>query len=621
MSSFSVGGLASGLDTKSIISQLMSIESAPKTQLEWKSQLWTARKTAWSDLNARLLSLQNSSNLLLNPATWAGASASSTPAPGAWGATSGNASLSATVSGTPTAATYAINVTQLAKGEVDTSTGSVPASTSGKRATGVMYEGSANVVEGDELITALTRSTGVSQGFNNNSTIKMAYTVNGVAQSATFTVTSTSTLEDFRAWAETTVGNGATAAWNAGKLEITTAPGTANSLSALTLTAKNAAGTNIANFNASAGVSTQTLAATDGGMSANGTLTVTSAGGSTWNVALAAGDTKAAVVAKINATSGIGVSASLDTSNNIVLRSTNTGALSAFTVSGTSAAQLGFVESQAAQDAQYTVDGTGYSSSTNTNVSGPIAGVALNFSGTTSTTLTIAQGASTGGATAQDTWVNATKAKIQDFVKQYNAVLDQVYQKTQGESRVTNPKTLGDYLQGPMARDVGYSQVAFDLRNQAMQSVQGLPAGATMLSEIGIKTDFSIGGGANNGHLTIDDAALDAALRANPTGVQDVLGKVGTGTGITADDGIVRRVSELVSQLRVGGRVDASMQGATAQIKSIQDSIDRAQDRLTRKQAYYEHMFASLESTLGKIQSQGSWLQGQLAQLSSGSGG
>jgi flagellar hook-associated protein 2 len=556
----------------------------------------------------------------MNPATWAGATASGSPAPGVWGATSGSSYLSATVSGTPTAGTYAINVTQLAQAEVDTSTGSVPAATSGVRTTGAMYEGGGgNVVEGDELITALTRSSGTSQGFNVGSTIQMAYTVNGSAQSATFTVTSTSTLEDFRAWAESTVGNGATAAWNAGKLELTTAPGTANSLTAMTLTAKKANGTSITNFNTNSGVSTQTQAATDGGMAASGTLTINSAGGSTWNVALAAGDTTATVVAKINATSGIGVSATLDSSDNIVLRSATTGALSAFTVTGSSAAQLGFTETQSAQDAQYSVDGTTYSSSSNTNVSGPIAGVSLNFTGTTSTTLTVAQGTASTGATAQDTWVNATKAKIQDFVKQYNAVLDQVYQKTQGESKVPSPKTLADYLAGPMARDVGYSQVGFDLRNQAMESVQGLPAGATMLSEIGISTNFSIGGGGSNGHLEIDDAALDAALRSNPTGVQDILGKVGSGTGFTADDGIVRRVSELVSQLRIGGRVDTAMQGATNQIKSIQDSIDRAEDRLTRKQAYYERMFASLESTLGKIQSQGTWLEGQLAGLSGGS--
>jgi flagellar hook-associated protein 2 len=154
-----------------------------------------------------------------------------------------------------------------------------------------------------------------------------------------------------------------------------------------------------------------------------------------------------------------------------------------------------------------------------------------------------------------------------------------------------------------------------------MESVDGLPTGASMLSEFGIKTNFSIGGGGANGHLEIDDAKLDAALRNDPQGLQNVLGNIGAGTGISSSDGIIRRVSELVSQLRVGGRVDAALQGAGSQIKNIQDSIDRAQDRLDRKQQYYERMFASLETTLGKIQSQGNWLSGQLAGLMGGSDG
>ena len=99
MSTFSVGGLASGLDTKTIISQLMSIESQPKTMLQWKQQLWTARKNAWSDLNTRLNTLQTKANALLNPVTW-DASASSGSGSTSYVATSADPSrLSASVTG------------------------------------------------------------------------------------------------------------------------------------------------------------------------------------------------------------------------------------------------------------------------------------------------------------------------------------------------------------------------------------------------------------------------------------------------------------------------------------------------------------------------------------------
>jgi len=621
MSTFSVGGLASGLDTKSIVDQLMAIEGRTKTTLDWKSQLWSARKTAWSDLNSKLLTLQNAANALLRPETWVPPVAT----PGTFTATSGDPSrLTATAGASATAGSYAVDVLQLARAEISRSSGTLSPATSGIRATGAFYEGNANVVEGNEAITALRQANGTNNvGLNTNSRITMNYTVNGVAQSAEFLVNTVgnggdgTTLANLSTWVASTIGNGASAAWVGGQLRVTTAPGTNAELDAMSFTAVNAAGTNLPNFNSLAGAGSSTFtAASDGGVTVADTLTIAGNGGS-WNVGLSIGDQKADIVAKINATSGIGVTASL-VSGEIELRSTTTGAASAFTVTSPNgtAASLGFTETQAAQDAQYTVNGTTYTSAVNNGAAGAIPDVTLNLLATTSTTLTV--GAGTPGSSTEDKFVAATKAKIQDFVTAYNATLDYVHQRTQGESRVASPKNLGEYLQGPMSRDVGFSGVAFDLRRLTGDVVSGLPSGESMLSDFGIKTSFSLGGGGNNGKLTIDDAALDAALRADPTKVQAVLGNIGAGAGIAADDGIVRRISEQVSLLRVGGRVDSSMNGAGNEVKRIQDSMDRMTQRLEKKRQYYDRMFASLETTLGKMQSQGQWLSGQLAGLSGG---
>lgn len=624
MSTFSVGGLASGLDTKSIVDQLVQIEGRSRTKLEWKSQLWNARKNAWSDLNSRLLAVQNSASALLKPETWDVNSVAS--GTGAWGTTSGDpARLSATVGAAPTAGTYGIDVLQLARGEISRSTGALSAATAGRRTSGVFYEGNNDVVEGDELITGLRQQNGTDDtGLNTDSRITMSFAVNGVNQSAEFRVNTVAnggngtTLTDLRDWVQTTIGNGATAAWVGGRLEVTTAPGTANALTAMSFTAVDASNTNLANFDSLAGASSvQAVAATNGGVSANDTLTITNGSGS-WNVAIAAGDDKQAIVNKINATSGIGVLATLN-AGEVELRSTTMGTASAFTVTsaGSLAAALGFSETQAAQNAHYTVNGTAYTSATNTNVSGAITDVTLNLSGTTSTTLTVAQSGG-GTGTKQDQWVAATKTKIKAFADAYNATLEFVHQKTQGESRVTNPKNLGEYLQGPMARDNGFSSVGFDLRRTMTESVDGLPAAASMLSQVGIKSTFSVGSGGNNGKLTIDDAQLDAALRASPQTVQDVIGKIGAAPGIGSDDGIVRQISDQVGRLRIGGRVDVAMNGASTQVKSIQDSIDRATDRLDRKKIYFEKMFTNLERTMGRMQSQGSWMSGQLAAMNGG---
>lgn len=57
---FSVGGLASGLDTNSMITQLMSVERAPVTALQQRKADYQARSDAWQSIRTRLSSLRTS---------------------------------------------------------------------------------------------------------------------------------------------------------------------------------------------------------------------------------------------------------------------------------------------------------------------------------------------------------------------------------------------------------------------------------------------------------------------------------------------------------------------------------------------------------------------------------
>jgi flagellar hook-associated protein 2 len=59
---FSVGGLASGLDTASIINQLVQLERIPITQLETRRSAYERRIDAWSDIRTRLSALRNEVN-------------------------------------------------------------------------------------------------------------------------------------------------------------------------------------------------------------------------------------------------------------------------------------------------------------------------------------------------------------------------------------------------------------------------------------------------------------------------------------------------------------------------------------------------------------------------------
>lgn len=59
MSTFSVSGLASGIDTSSLIQQLMQLERQPIVRLQERQNLLRTKMDAWRDVNRRLFNLQN----------------------------------------------------------------------------------------------------------------------------------------------------------------------------------------------------------------------------------------------------------------------------------------------------------------------------------------------------------------------------------------------------------------------------------------------------------------------------------------------------------------------------------------------------------------------------------
>ena len=61
---FSIGGIASGLDTNEIVSQLMQLERQPITRIEQRKQDLQKTRDAWGQLNTRLSSLRTATDQL-----------------------------------------------------------------------------------------------------------------------------------------------------------------------------------------------------------------------------------------------------------------------------------------------------------------------------------------------------------------------------------------------------------------------------------------------------------------------------------------------------------------------------------------------------------------------------
>ncbi len=103
---FNVGGLASGLDTSSIVSQLMSIERRPRVRLEQAQQVEEVRRTALQDVQSRLRNLSLQVASLRSPGTWSDVQAVTS---------SDDATVSARRVGGAAAGGYTIQVDALAR--------------------------------------------------------------------------------------------------------------------------------------------------------------------------------------------------------------------------------------------------------------------------------------------------------------------------------------------------------------------------------------------------------------------------------------------------------------------------------------------------------------------------
>src|SRR4051812_8306230 len=103
----SISGLSSGIDTATIIDQLMSIERQPQTRLKTQVSLSAARKTALSDVQTRLKNLQLAAQDLKSAALWANKQSVDIN-----DATKASVSLN----GPAGTGSYQLNVSQLARG-------------------------------------------------------------------------------------------------------------------------------------------------------------------------------------------------------------------------------------------------------------------------------------------------------------------------------------------------------------------------------------------------------------------------------------------------------------------------------------------------------------------------
>jgi flagellar hook-associated protein 2 len=314
-------------------------------------------------------------------------------------------------------------------------------------------------------------------------------------------------------------------------------------------------------------------------------------------IALSAGASLDDAVSAINGNDAAGVFA-VNVGGKLALSAKSTGAASAATAVGTMVAGASTV---AGADSAFSVDGVPYTRASNV-VTDAVAGVELTLKGaTTGTDVTV-----TAPGPDSEAIVNAAKA----FVTAYNAVVDGIRQQTT-EKKVVNPANTTDARRGSLFNDNGLNGVLTSLRGAISAAVPGMAAALDQLSELGISTGASTGGGTLNqdaiaGKLTLDTAALKAKLDSDPSGVKKLLG------GVAGTDGFAQRIEGLIEPLtQAGGTFDARMGSVTSQLSSIASSLTRFDDRIAAHETQMRRQFAALETamqrnqaTLARVQAQ-----------------
>jgi flagellar hook-associated protein 2 len=319
----------------------------------------------------------------------------------------------------------------------------------------------------------------------------------------------------------------------------------------------------------------------------SGSSVTITAGGVAYDVPTAGGSLKE-LVDGINAKTGqTGVNAvAVQASGGyrLLVQSASTGVDSEFTLAGVDTATLGAATTQLGRDAEISLGAVTATSSTNT-FANLLPGVSITLDSS-------AKVDSTASVTvAQDP--TSMKTMVGDFVDKVNSLLESI----DTQSAVKTDTTAAGVLAGDVT--------VRTLRNQLLETVFG---GTGSMSEVGIQTD-------RYGKLVFDPDKFASAFAADPA---SVAAKFTTGTP-PGPDGWAARVAAVAkgASSSTSGTITADINGRKTSIDRLTKSIEDWDDRLVLRRTTLERQYTALETALSNLQSQSSWLSGQIASLPS----
>jgi flagellar hook-associated protein 2 len=229
-----------------------------------------------------------------------------------------------------------------------------------------------------------------------------------------------------------------------------------------------------------------------------------------------------------------------------------------------STGQTGFLKTDAALlDAKLKIDGIDVVRSTNT-VADALRGVTLTLNSLTTSDVTL-------GVTLNSGLI---RSNIQNFLSSYNAAMSHIKAQT-----AVDPD---NNVRQIFAGDSTIMTLRFNLQTDISKAVSGLGTDPSTLAEFGITAD-------KDGALSVSDAVkFNNATSTDVSKIAQVFDSA---------DGIAARIkSRLSGFVTTGGRLDATKDGVSDQLTSLNKRITKENERITMLVARYRDQFAQLQA-------------------------
>ncbi|MCC6931768.1 MAG: flagellar filament capping protein FliD [Deltaproteobacteria bacterium] len=187
---------------------------------------------------------------------------------------------------------------------------------------------------------------------------------------------------------------------------------------------------------------------------------------------------------------------------------------------------------------------------------------------------------------------------MNQIVEAYNDIVDYVDENDFIDRKESGNKVALTY--GTLAKTRVDDDFLFDFRSAISTAESANGTTATKMSELGISTN-------RDGTITLDEDTFKEAIAEDSVGAQELISDFAD--SIAGVDGLIYEYTKFQ------GTIDNAKEANDSEIKVLNDSINQLERTLEKYRETLQMQYSRLESTIGRMQSEGSSLSSAIQSL------